>query len=180
MQIAVYGGSFNPPHIGHAMVASYLWWTGKADQVWLVPAFDHAFDKALAPFELRLELCRKVAYRLGPWCQVSNLEASLSAPSYTIQTLDALSAIHPEHRFHWVAGADILATLHLWKDWKRIKNEYGLILVGRAGYPEVQGAPVFPDFSSTEIRNRLKTGEPVDSLVDSSLLPLLLENKALF
>ena len=56
MDVAVYGGSFNPPHIGHAMVAAWLLWTRRVEEVWLVPAFAHAFDKALRPFAARVEM----------------------------------------------------------------------------------------------------------------------------
>ncbi len=62
--VAIYGGSFDPPHFGHAMVIAWLLWSGTASEVWLVPTFQHAFDKPLAPFELRAGLC---AARRDDW-----------------------------------------------------------------------------------------------------------------
>ena len=180
MRIAIYGGSFNPPHVGHSMVAAYLKWTQQAEEVWWVPAFDHAFDKVLAPFELRVRLCEDVTRSLGSWARVSTIEATLPAPSYTIHTLDALHRQYPEHQFQWVAGADILETLHLWKEWQRIKEGYGLLLVGRAGYPEVPGVPTFPDISSTQIRELLKENGDVSKLVDAGILDLLTHSRTLF
>lgn len=180
MRIAVYGGSFNPPHVGHAMVAAWLRWTGRAEEVWLVPAFDHAFDKSLAPFEVRLEACRRQAESLGPWCRVEPVERDLQGPSYTIRTLDILAARWPEHSFRWVLGADVLETLHLWKEWRRILEEYSPITVGRQGYPPVEGAPEFPAFSSTEVRERLQKGLPVDDLLMVSVREWVEANRAAF
>ena len=62
MRVAVYGGSFNPPHIVHGWVASWLLWTGRVDAVWLVPVYRHAFedrhDKRLAPYADRMAWCQ--------------------------------------------------------------------------------------------------------------------------
>ena len=162
------------------MVAAWLKWTDQADEVWLVPAYDHAFDKALAPFELRLRACALQAAVLGPWCRAEPIEATLPAPSYTIRTLDALAAAWPQHRLRWVLGADVLESLHLWKDWRRILADYLPIIVGRAGYPVVAGAPTFPAFSSTEVRDRLKAGLPIDDLVLAEVRDLVLANRAAF
>ncbi len=63
---AIFGGSFNPPHLGHAMVAAWLKWTGRADDVWFVPAFEHAFGKPLAPFENRLAALHRLTALLNP------------------------------------------------------------------------------------------------------------------
>src|SRR5690606_17302046 len=117
MQIAVYGGSFNPPHVGHAMVMSWLRWTGRAEAVWLLPTFHHAFGKDLAPWPLRVELCEQLAALAGGSVSVCTVEAELPAPSYTIDTLRELARRHPEHRFRMVIGSDNLAVLDKWKDW---------------------------------------------------------------
>lgn len=180
MEIAVYGGSFNPPHVGHAMVACWLRWTGLAEQVWLIPAFDHAFDKSLAPFSLRMEACERMVKALGDWARVDGIEAQLPAPSYTIHTLDHLSARWPQHRLRWVVGADALPTLHLWREWGRIESDYPPIIVGREGYPPVEGSPSFPSVSSTEIRQRLAAGLPVQHLVEASVGRLIEENRTFF
>ena len=170
MRIAVFGGSFNPPHVGHALVTSWLHLTDRADEVWLVPAFRHAFDKALAPWERRLEWAAALASALGPWVRVEPIEAELPVPSYTIRTLDTLSARSPEHRFSLVIGADVAAQLSLWRDAERLRAQYPLIVVGRQGCAPVPSAPDFPDVSSTVIRARLQAGEPVDHLVPAAVL----------
>ncbi len=170
MVVGVYGGSFNPPHVGHALVAGWLGWTRRVDEVWLVPAFQHAFAKALAPWEVRVAACRALAGAVGAHVSVVDIEARLPTPSYTIQTLDALALRHPGCQLRLVVGADVQSQRSQWRDWPRIAAEYAPVVVGRAGYPEVDGAPTFPGVSSTEVRARLARGEPVDALVPAAVL----------
>lgn len=174
MNIAIYGGSFNPPHLGHAMVAATVLWTGRADQVWLLPALSHAFAKALAPFEDRVRACQALADTVDPdRVRVCTVERDLPVPSYTIHTLDHLSAAHPTFRFSLVVGADTLPDTPKWKDWDRISAEYAPVVIGRAGYPSPDGAPVIPNISSTEVRRRLARGESVEALVPARVRGVL-------
>lgn len=173
MRVAVYGGSFNPPHVGHAMVAAWTLWTARADEVWLLPAYRHAFEKLLAPWEARVEMAEALARTVGPRVRVETIEAELPVPSYTVHTLDTLAARHPEHIFHLVVGADILPQLPLWKEAARLQARYPLIVVGRQGYADVPDAPAFPDVSSTVIRERLARSEPVDHLVPAAVAGLI-------
>jgi nicotinate-nucleotide adenylyltransferase len=170
MDVAVYGGSFNPPHVGHAMVAGWLTWTERAEQVWLLPAASHAFRKALAPWSQRVAMCEELARMLGPRVQVCGIESELPAPSYTWVTLSALRERHPEHRFRLVVGSDTLEQTHLWHRWVDIEREFSPLVVGRVGYAEVPGAPTFPGVSSTSIREALARGEAVDHLVPAAVL----------
>ncbi len=170
MVVGVYGGSFNPPHVGHALVAGWLGWTGRVDAVWLVPTFEHAFAKPLAPWEARLAACEALARAVGPHVSVVPIERELPTPSYTIRTLDALAARHPQHQLRLVVGADVRSQLGEWRDWPRIEVDYPPIIVGRAGYPEVDGVPTFPGVSSSEVRARLQRGAPVDALVPAGVL----------
>lgn len=176
MEIAVYGGSFNPPHLGHAMVAAWTLWSGRCEQVWLLPAFRHAFDKELASFELRVQLCQRMAEEVHPGILVCTAEQDLPVPSYTYNTLCALRLRHPEHRFRLVVGADTLDTTQAWHRWHDIEAEFTPIVVGRQGYRDVADAPNFPDISSTDIRARVRAGEPVDHLVTAGVRALIKES----
>lgn len=171
MRVAVYGGSFDPPHVGHAMVAAWLRWTDRVDRVCLVPAYGHAFGKQLVDYDARLAMCRALAATLGPWAEVSEVERGRS-PSYTIDTLELLAASRSDDRFRLVVGADILESADRWRAWDRIAEDFTPIVVGRDGYPEVEGAIRFPDVSSTEVRARLRGGEPVAHLVPAAVLEL--------
>lgn len=172
MQVAVYGGSFNPPHVGHAMVASWLLWTEQVDEVWLLPAYAHPFAKELAPYERRVAMCEALAELLGPWVAVSTIESKLPVPSYTIDTLRRLASDHPQHRFRLVLGADNSADLPKWRSWEAISSGFAPIVVGRHGWPTPEGAVDFPDVSSTEVRRRLASGESVGHLVPAAVLRL--------
>lgn len=169
MRIAVYGGSFNPPHVGHAMVASWLVWTNRCEEVWLLPVHGHPFAKDLRAFDDRVDLCERLAKRLER-VRVCTIERELPVPSYTIDTLGELSRRHPEHRFRLVVGADVLGEVHRWKDWAGIEASYDPIRVGRQGFPTPPGAIDFPGVSSTEIRSRCAEGLPVDHLVPCDLV----------
>jgi nicotinate-nucleotide adenylyltransferase len=61
MRVAVYGGSFNPPHVAHQLALTYVLATAQVDEVWMVPTFKHPFDKALAPFSDRAKMCELAA-----------------------------------------------------------------------------------------------------------------------
>lgn len=173
MRVAVYGGSFNPPHVGHAMVAAWLRWTDRVDSVWLLPVWKHPFGKPQAPWALRLAMAEALAEQVGQDVRVNPIEAELEGVSYTVRTLDVLAERHPEHRFHLVVGADVAPQTPLWKDWDRIRADYSPVLVGRAGFPEVPDAPTFPEVSSTDVRARIRDGRPWDHLVPSAVAALI-------
>jgi nicotinate-nucleotide adenylyltransferase len=173
MRIAVFGGSFNPPHVGHAMVAAWLRWTDLVDEVWLLPASVHALDKDLPSFERRVSLCRALADDLGSYVRVEPVEGGLPTPSYTIDTLEVLARRHPGFAFRLVVGADILEQTHRWKQWPRIESRFTPIVVGRDGFDSPPDSVVFPAVSSTEIRRRLAANESVDHLLTSGVRALL-------
>lgn len=169
MRIAVYGGSFNPPHVGHLMVASWVRWTDRADEVWLVPVHGHPFSKDLAPFPERLAMCEAVAAAI-PGVRACDVERDLPLPSYSIDTLDALAARHPDHAFRLVVGADLLPELPRWKDWDGILARYPPIVAGRQGWPTPPEALDFPGVSATGIRERVRKGLPIDHLVPAAII----------
>ncbi len=173
--VAVYGGSFNPPHVVHAMIASWLIWTGKASAVWLVPVFQHPFEgkqsKKLASYARRYRWCELLACELGPWARVCSIEAELPPPSYSWTTLQALAQRHPEFEFRLVIGSDVLAQVGSWHRWGDICREHSPIVVGREGQGGRESPTfAFPDVSSTTIRRKLRIKEEVDNLVLASVL----------
>ena len=182
MRVAVYGGSFNPPHVAHGMVAAWLLWTGQADEVWLVPVFRHAFEgvhgKALAPFSTRLAWCAALAADIDPRIRVSPIESELPTPSFTIETMRALRERNPDVELRLVVGADVLPQLPKWRAWDALQAEFSPIIVGRAGHPSPEGTVRFPDISSTEIRRRLEAGESVQPLVTRGVAALLRAERA--
>ena len=167
--MAVYGGSFNPPHVGHALVAAWVGWSGLADAVWLLPSCQHPFGRPLAPFARRVELCQALARAVGPRVSVCEVERDLPPPNFTIDVLEHLAATHPGRRFRCVIGADVVADLPRWHRWPDIAAQFAPIAVGRQGYPTPPGAVDFPAVSSTEIRRRIAAGEAIDALVPAAV-----------
>jgi nicotinate-nucleotide adenylyltransferase len=180
-EIAVLGGSFNPPHVAHLMAA---WWTLETQgvqEVWLLPSFRHPFGKALAPFEDRVEMCRLAAAAIRG-VHVCTAEAELAKDPLvgkTARTLEHLAAKHPTFRFAVVVGADILPETDKWYRWERVKELARIVVVGREGYPPVAGATALPAISSTEIRARIARGESVAGLVPEKVIRYV-EEKGLY
>ena len=135
MEIGIYGGTFDPVHIGHAVVGSYVAQFGGVDEVWmLVSPLNPLKDGQRRLFTdcQRLEMAR-LAMAGCPRGRVSGFEMSLPVPSYTYGTLCALRDSYPEHSFRLVAGADNLRDFRLWRNPGGILREFGLLVYPRPG-----------------------------------------------
>lgn len=165
--VAVYGGAFDPPHIGHAMVASWVYLTGLADTVLFSPAPSHPFGKNMAPYALRVAMCRALTTKLGSWASVSEAESQLEAPNYTINFLRHLQQENPQHQFRLVVGVDNLLQKDKWKGWDEIEADFSPIVVDRTGvaHTKALASPQFPECSSTFIRTLIQSGKPFKHLV---------------
>jgi nicotinate-nucleotide adenylyltransferase len=176
MRVALYGGSFNPPHVAHQLAALYVLETEPVDELWLVPCFKHPFEKALAPFEDRLEMCARAAQALGPRAKVSDVEGKLGGESRTLRTVTALQADHPGIELSLIIGADLLRELPSWYGADELQRQVRLIVVGRAGFDGGAG-PAMPAVSSSEVRERLAAGRPVEHLLPRSVLDYVRQRK---
>jgi len=169
MRVAIFGGSFNPPHVGHQLVALYVLETAAVDELWFVPCWRHPFDKALEAFPDRLRMCELAAAGLGSRVRVSDIEAQLGGEeSPTLLTIKGLQARHLEHQFLLVIGADLEPELPLWYGADELRRTVQMLVVGRGGFVGGSGVAM-PEVSSTEIRARLRGGESVDGLVPRSV-----------
>lgn len=176
MRIALLGGSFNPPHVGHLMNAYFVLATREVDRVWLMPVFRHPFAKKLAPFADRVRMCELAAARFAGGVEVTTVEAEAPGSGRTVETLEYLIGRHPEHRFALVIGTDILPERSKWKDFDRIERLADVIVVPRAGFPSPEGrGPALPEVSSTEVREKLARGEDVSALVPREVLAYVRE-----
>lgn len=170
-EIALLGGSFNPPHVAHVMAA---WWalaTQGVREVWLLPAYRHPFGKVLAPWEDRVRMCQ-LAVAAVRGAHVCTVEAELRDDPLcgkTARTLEHLRATHPELDFALVVGADILPETPKWYRWDLVQSLARVVVVGRQGYPGGQ-APALPAISSTAVREGLSRGEDVSALVPRRVL----------
>lgn len=157
-KIGLFGGSFNPPHVCHTLTTVWAMQTHQLDEVWWMPTFRHAFDKALVPYDQRREMCaRAIAGLTG--VTLCDIERDLGGESRTVDTVRVLRAQNPEHDYALIVGSDILAETERWKDWDGLMKLVDLIVIGRAGHLG-DAAPDstefrLPNVSSTEIRRKL-------------------------
>jgi nicotinate-nucleotide adenylyltransferase len=176
MRVALFGGSFNPPHVAHQLVALYVLETADVDELWFVPCFKHPFDKALAPFDDRVRMCERAAAALGGRAKVSEVEGALGGESRTLRTVKALIEAHPGIELSLVIGADLEGEMSSWYRADELRRLVRLIVVGRAGFGAPEGVRM-PAVSSSDVRARLARGQPVDGLVPRSVLDYIRERK---
>lgn len=172
--IGIFGGSFNPVHNGHIMLAQYLAQHSHLDEVWLTlsPQNPLKISNSLLDDNHRLAML-KLAIERYPLLKVCDIELEMPRPSYTINTLDELSRRYPDYRFNVVIGGDNWNIIDRWKDYRRIINEYGVVIYPRPGYELSQtdkrnvvvvNAPL-ADISSTQIREAIAKYDEVGHLL---------------
>jgi nicotinate-nucleotide adenylyltransferase len=177
MDVALLGGSFNPPHFGHLMAAAYVRTVVGVDEVWLVPCFQHPFGKDLVSFEHRVAMCEILGADFGEWLKVCRAEALVGGEGRTIELVEFLVPRFPSHQFRWVIGSDILGDLPKWKSWERIKEAVQITVLHRSGYPSSEAVgPAMPEVSSSEIRRALLAGENPMELLPKSVLKYVRRN----
>lgn len=170
-RVAVYGGSFNPPHMAHVLAVTTVLACFDVDEVLVVPTFAHPFGKALAPYEDRVRMC-ELAMGWLPGVRVSRVEQELGGESRTLRTLEHLAAQRPDARFRFVMGADLVLESSKWHAWDRVVALAPPIVLGRVGVTyEGAPVPVLPDVSSTDVRTRIAQGDAGAQAALSALVP---------
>jgi nicotinate-nucleotide adenylyltransferase len=163
--LAIYGGSFDPPHLAHTLVCAYVLSAERVDRLLVVPTAQHAFDKQLSPFEHRVRMC-ELAFRRLRDVEVSTIEAELPGPSLTLHTLEELQRRNPGAQLRLVLGSDLLREVHAWHRFEAIERIAQPIVVQRAGFVSEPGGPVLPEISSTEARRRVREGQATAGVLD--------------
>lgn len=154
--VAVFGGSFNPPHVGHVLAIAYVLATADVERVVVVPAHKHPFGKPLAPFDDRVRMC-ELATAYFPAVSVSRIEETLDG--LTLHTLEALKREHPDWNLRLVLGSDILLEADKWFRFDEVKKIAPLVVLGRAGVTVASAPPpLLPEISSTRVRDLARHG----------------------
>jgi nicotinate-nucleotide adenylyltransferase len=178
MEIALFGGSFDPPHVGHLLAAAYVLATEPVGELWFVPVFGHPLGKTLqASFDQRAKLAELAIADLGiSRARVSRVEAELGGEGRTVDLLEHLHRKYPDHRWALVLGSDLAAERPQWKRFDRIEQLARIIPLERAGFPVPGGAgPVAPEVSSTQVRKLLGSGGDASHFVPRSVLRAIQE-----
>ena len=198
MKIGVYGGTFNPPHLGHVTAARAVFELLKLDLL-LVPDGQPP-HKMLPPGsptpEQRLEMTRLAGEQLGLGERVRTLDLELKREgrSYTAETLRQLHQQYPEDELYFIAGGDAISSMASWYKAERIFEKASILAFKRKGplnlniepavrYIEKRGAKVvlvdseLPDISSTEIRRLITDGMPYEKYLPETVSRYIKENK---
>ena len=182
MHVAIFGGSFDPPHVGHLMACYYLLEAHGVDEVWMVPVYRHPFGKEMAPFDARIEMCEMATPVFGGRVKVVRFEEELSKdgkPVYTVDLLAELRRCYPDHVFSFIIGTDVVSELAGWKDFDRVKELARIIVIRRRGFDDSgeDYKVMLPEISSTWIRDAIKRGLSVEGLVPIRVLRFIAREK---
>jgi nicotinate-nucleotide adenylyltransferase len=179
-KVGIYGGSFNPIHRGHIALARQMLRKAHLDEVWFLVSPLNPFKQAstdLLDDQTRLLLTRQ-ALADEPRLVASDYEFHLPRPSYSWDTLQALSRDYPEHEFVLVIGADNWLAFDRWYHAEDILDSYPIVIYPREGCP-IDAATLPPtvqlvktrlyNVSSTDIRRRIREGRPVRRLLPPAI-----------
>lgn len=185
-KVALFGGSFNPPHIAHQMICLYLLEYKDFDEVHLIPVFKHPFNKELIDFDHRYKMCNLLCAPFAG-AEVNGIERHLVeegiTEGHTIDTVREYIRRRPNYDLTLVIGSDILHEVHKWKDFNTIKEMIDVLALTRKGYVvgsgKIRNFDILdqPNVSSTDIRDRIRTGGSPKGLVPLTILNYIFKHK---
>jgi nicotinate-nucleotide adenylyltransferase len=165
MRIGVFGGTFDPVHLGHLILAEQCREQGRLDEVWFIPSArpPHKLDRYLTPFPQRAEMLA-LAVAGHPAFRIDEIEMDRPGPSFTADTLAELLDRHPGAELLLLLGSDTLPDLPLWHNPQEVVRRAGLLVVMRPGHPLLPEA---------ELRARLQLPEGTPLWMQAVEAPLI-------
>ena len=170
LRTGIFGGSFNPIHIGHLALANYLCENDYIDELWFLVSPQNPFkqNEKLLDDKTRLRMVNAAVRGYGRF-YVSDFEFSLPKPSYTINTLNKLSETYTDRDFYLIIGADNWAAFDRWKSPEEIISKHHVLVYPRLGYDILEMLPQnvravdspLIEVSSTFIRESISQGKDV-------------------
>lgn len=179
IQTGLFGGSFNPIHNGHLLLARHLLKEARLDEIWFMVSPQNPFKQNQDQLDdkMRMELV-ELAVANEPKMKACDFEFGLPRPSYTWNTLQQLQKIYPERSFTLIVGADNWLCFDQWYHAADIEKGYPIVIYPRQGadishcvFPPniaIVDTPLI-DISSTEVRDRLGRNESINGLVPDSV-----------
>jgi len=187
MKLGIFGGTFDPPHVGHLIVADDVAAALSLDRVVFVPAAAHPLKGAAveAPAEMRLRMVQ-AAVADSDLFAVDERELEREGPSYSIETVEELAEENPAAELFFLVGSDILAEFHRWHRVRELADRTRIVVMSRAGVDAPQDPRVGIAFtrvevthigiSSTQIRERIRQGRPYRYLVTDEVYRIIEES----
>jgi len=187
-ETGIFSGSFNPVHMGHLMLANYISAFTSVEEIWFVVSPQSPLKKAddLLDDDIRLEMVRLA---LQDYDQLipSDVEFHMPRPSYTIDTLDALTQAYPDRRFSLIIGSDNWLVFDRWKEYERLIRDYRILIYPRLGVNAVipeqyrktiqpVNAPVL-EISSTFIRHSIRDGKNIRAFLPPAVYSYIKQNR---
>jgi nicotinate-nucleotide adenylyltransferase len=186
-RIALFGGSFDPVHLGHLLVAQAAREELGLDRLFFIPAAQSPFKPEQKPTAAneRLRLLR-LALAAKTWCEVDEQEIRRGGVSYTIDTVRDYARRFQGAEIFYLIGADNVAQLPKWRDASELARLVEFVVIPRPGQTEVpipapfrgrmlKGFPL--GVSSSQIRARVKAGSPIDHLVPTAVAEAIRNNR---
>ncbi len=184
MRVGIYGGSFNPIHTGHLLIAEYVREEMKLDKIFFIPVgIPSHRDNDLVNPEYRLEMVKR-ACSTNENFEVLDIEIREEKTNYTYDTLVKLINLYPGYEFYEIIGEDSADYLHTWKNYKKMLEMTKFIVLKREkiGYESrhkniiVLNSPEV-EISSGKIRERLEEGKGIKYLVHEEVEKFIMERK---
>jgi nicotinate-nucleotide adenylyltransferase len=190
LRIGIFGGSFDPVHLGHQLVAQAAREELQLDRVFLVPAAQSPFkpDHQLALGLSRCALLR-IAFAGKTWVELDTQELDRGGVSYSIETVANFRARFPKAELFYLIGADHVSQLPKWRDSSELARLVTFVIIPRPGEPPVEVPVGFQSLwlrghplgvSASGIRARIKAGQPVDLLTGSNVAEAIRNNRLYF
>jgi nicotinate-nucleotide adenylyltransferase len=187
VKIGLFGGSFDPVHLGHLLVAQAAREELALDRLYFVPAAQSPFkrEQPCAPASERLRLLR-LALAGKTWCEIDDQEIRRGGLSFSVDTLRDYARQFPGAELFYLIGADHVASLPQWRAAEELAGLARFVVVPRPGRPESSFPPPFRGtalkgfplgVSSSDIRARVVSGLPVDQLVPPAVAEAIRETR---
>ena len=186
MKLGVFGGTFDPPHVGHLIVAEDVAAALKLDRVIFIPTGTHPLkgERVETPADLRVQMIA-AATSDSKLFVVDDRETIRSGPSYTIDTIHELRAENPGAELYLLVGSDILSEIHRWHRIEELAQSARVVAMSRAGADADPGSVAGVELvgvgvtnvaiSSSDIRERVRTGRPYRYLVPDPVYQIIVD-----
>lgn len=185
-KIGILGGTFDPPHFGHLLMANEVCFQLKLDEMWFMPNRQppHKIKKSNTTTDDRFQMLKR-AIESNPFFRIETIEFSRSGPSYTIDTIKILKEQYPDTEFYFIIGADMIEYLPKWHQIEDLIRLVRFVGVKRPGYSHSSSYPILfvdaPEFgvSSQLIRDRVSKNQTIQYLLPEEVR-IYIEEKRLY
>lgn len=182
-RVGILGGTFDPPHLGHLIIAEEVRLALNLDEVWFMPSQEPPHKhKAFSPVCERIEMVKK-AIECNPYFKLNTIEVDRLGKSYTVDTLKILKNRYPDVMFYFIIGGDMVEYLPKWRKIDELMNMVTFVGVKRVGYKLETPYPVklvdipYIEISSTMIRDRINHNNSIAYLVPEAVIQYMKEKR---